>query len=207
MRDAEYYGQLGHEPGEYDFLLRWATDGSGTNVVHASAVPTAADSYFFVPENTVLGDYWTRVEDRLRKIRQSQDILGISQPLPLFSPPIDPSALVQAVAAGAGVEQAAAAAAGVATPHYRFGFMLGKAQELVDRLGQFGGDLLTVLERRDAEELGLLQSRHEGVILGMTRAIKEEQVAVAQANLAGLRRARLRRATGRPTTSSSSTRG
>ncbi len=93
---------------------------------------------------------------------------------------------MQAVAAGAGVEQAVAAAAGVATPHYRFGFMLAKAQELVERLGQFGGDLLTVLEKGDAEELGLLQSRHEGAILGMTRAIKEEQVAVAQANLAEL---------------------
>jgi hypothetical protein len=186
MREAEYYGQLGHEPGEYDFLLRWAADGRGTNLVHASAVPATEDSYFVVPENTVLGDYWSRVEDRLRKIRLSQDILGISQPLPLFSPPIEPSALVQAVASGLDVEQAVTAAAPVATPHYRFGFMLRRAQDLAQRLSQLGNDLLGVLERGDAEELNLLQSRHEGTILGMTRAIKEEQVAIARANIAEL---------------------
>jgi hypothetical protein len=186
MREAEYYGQLGHERGEYDFLLRWAGEGTATNVVHASAVPTTEDSYFFVPENSALGDYWTRVEDRLRKIRQSQDILGVSQPLPLFSPPVEPAALVQAIASGAGVEQAVATTGPAATPHYRFEFMLRRAQDLVQRLSQLGNDLLGVLERADAEELSLLQSRHEGTILTMTRAIKEEQVAIARANIAEL---------------------
>ena len=88
----EYFGQLEHELGEYDVLLRWAASRCA---VHASAAPAGDDAYFFVPENTQLSDYWTRVEDRLHKIRQSQDILGVSRPLPLFEPPIDPSALVR----------------------------------------------------------------------------------------------------------------
>jgi hypothetical protein len=74
----------------------------------------------------------------------------------------------------------------VATPHYRFEFMLRRAQDLVQRVSQLGNDLVGVLERGDAEELSLLQSRHEGVILTMTRAIKEEQVAIARANIAEL---------------------
>jgi hypothetical protein len=182
MRDAEYYGQLRHELGEYDMLLRWA----GAKAVHASAAPPGDDAYFVVPENGQLGDYWTRVEDRLYKIRQSQDILGVGRPVPLFAPPIEPAALVAAAASGVDVAQAATAVAPVETPHYRFAFLLRRAQELVQRLGQLGNDLLAAIERRDAEELSLLQSRHEDAILGLTRAIKEEQVAVARANLAEL---------------------
>jgi Tc toxin complex TcA C-terminal TcB-binding domain/Neuraminidase-like domain/Hemopexin len=182
MPDAEYYGQLRHELGEYDMLLRWA----GAKAVHASAAPPGDDAYFVVPENTQLADYWTRVEDRLYKIRQSQDILGVGRLVPLFAPPIDPAALVAAAASGVDVAQAVTAAAPVETPHYRFAFLLRRAQELVQRLSQLGNELLAAIERRDAEELSLLQSRHEGAILGLTRAIKEEQVAVARANLAEL---------------------
>ena len=182
MRDAEYYGQLKQEPGEYDMLLRCAQAAP----VHASAAPPGDDPYFFVPENTQLSDYWTRVEDRLYKIRQSQDILGVARALPLFAPPIEPAALVAAIASGADVAQAAAIAAPVEVPAYRFGFVLRRAQDLVDRLSQLGNDLLLAIDRRDAEQLSLLQSRYEGVILGLTRGIKEDQVAAAQANLAEL---------------------
>ena len=178
-------GSSAHEPGEYDMLLRAAVDSAST-APHSSAAPPEDGAYFVVPENAQLGDYWTRVEDRLRKIRQSQDILGVGRPLPLFEPPIDPAALVAAVASGLDVAAAAAAGAPVPVPHYRFAFMLRRAQDLVQRLGQLGSDLLGVLERRDAEELTLLQSRHEGAILAMTRAIKEDQVGVARANLAEL---------------------
>ena len=108
LRDAEYYGQLRHEPGEYDMLLRAAVDSAST-APHSSAAPPEEGAYFVVPENAQLGDYWSRVEDRLRKIRQSQDILGVGRPLPLFEPPIDPAALVAAVASGLDVSAAAAA--------------------------------------------------------------------------------------------------
>ena len=75
-------------------------------------------------------------------------------------------------------------------PHYRFARVFRKAQELVDKLRQSGADLLSVLERRDAEELGLLQSRQEGVILGLTRGIKEAEVRIAAERLEELRAAR-----------------
>jgi hypothetical protein len=183
MRDAEYYGRLRHEPGEYDMLLRWASSASGSEAPHSSAAPPEEGAYFVVPENTQLGDYWTRVEDRLRKIRRSQDILGVARAVPLFEPPIDPAALVAAVAAGVDVTQAAATVAAAPVPHYRFAFMLRRAQDLVQRLSQLGNDLLGVFERRDAEELSLLQNRHEGAILALTRAIKEEQVGIARTQL------------------------
>ncbi|MFI6924987.1 hemopexin repeat-containing protein [Nonomuraea spiralis] len=150
----------------------------GPGEVHGSI----DNPYFHIPGNSVFLDYWTRVEDRLRKIRASLDIMGISRPVPLFEPPADVMALVRGVAGGASPDQLAPAAA-VPVPHYRFAFTFRKAQELVDKLRQFAGDLLNVLERHDAEELALLQNRQEGTILGLNRAIKEAQVQIATEGL------------------------
>ncbi|MFC5823067.1 hemopexin repeat-containing protein [Nonomuraea insulae] len=150
----------------------------GLGVAHKSV----ADAYFFIPGNSQLGDYWTRVEDRLRKIRASLDIMGISRPLPLFEPPVDVMALVRGAAAGLSPDQVVTGLA-AQVPHQRFAFTFRKAQELVDRVRQFGGDLLAALEKRDGEELTLLQSRQESAILSMTRAIKEAQVRSATETL------------------------
>ncbi len=155
---------------DYDFLV-YPTDTLAGTTPHASVT----NPYFFVPENTVLLEYWNRVEDRLYKIRHCLNIMGISQPLPLFEPPIDPMALVRAVSSGAGLSSALASL-NVPVPHYRFDFMLRKAQSLADKLSQFGNDLLSALEKKDAEELSLLQNRQEGIILNLTRSIKQAQV-------------------------------
>ncbi|MEU4744926.1 hemopexin repeat-containing protein, partial [Actinosynnema sp. NPDC023658] len=189
LTPSRTYRELDDEPGELDLLAELTGGGrllEGPGSVHAGV----ADRYFRIPDNSVFTAYWDRVEDRLRKIRQSLNILGISQPLPLFEPPIDPMDLVRSVAAGVGVDQAVAAGAAVAVPHYRFEATFRRAQEMADRLRQFGADLLSVLERRDSEELSRLQNRQEGVILEMTRAIKDAQVEAADATLAELRASR-----------------
>ena len=57
--------------------------------------------YFCIPPNDKLvADYWDRVADRLFKIRHCMNIEGVVRQLALFDPPIDPGALVKAVAAG-----------------------------------------------------------------------------------------------------------
>jgi hypothetical protein len=159
---------------DYDFLV-YPTNTSTGAIPHASVL----NPYFFVPENTSLNEYWERVEDRLYKIRHCLNIMGISQPLPLFEPPIDPMALVRSVSTGAGLSSALATL-NIPVPHYRFEFMLRKAQELAQKLSQFGNDLLSALEKKDAEELSLLQNRQEGIILNMTRSIKEAQLEEAK---------------------------
>ncbi|XVQ89449.1 hemopexin repeat-containing protein [Microbispora siamensis] len=151
----------------------------GLGAIHTSV----AHPYYFIPGNPVLGDYWTRVEDRLRKIRASLDILGVSRPLPLFEPPADVMALVRGAAAGLSPDQVVAGAS-APVPHYRFSFVMRKAQELVDELRQFGGDLVSVLERRDGEQLNLLRARQDTAIQIMMREIKEAQVRAAAEGLA-----------------------
>ncbi len=157
----------------------------GMGAIHRSI----GNGYFYIPGNQVLGEYWDRVEDRLRKIRASLDILGVSRPLPLFEPPADVMALVRGAAAGLTPDQVGAGLA-APVPHYRFGFLHRKAQDLVDRLRAFGGELLGVLERRDAEELSILQTRQEANIRQMTRAVREAQVEVATEYLAQMEAAR-----------------
>ncbi|WP_327085047.1 hemopexin repeat-containing protein [Nonomuraea sp. NBC_01738] len=157
----------------------------GDGVVHAGV----ASAYFHVPDNSVFFDYWTRVEDRLRKIRASQDITGVSRPVPLFEPPADVMALVRGAASGADLGQLGSRTA-APVPNYRFSVLFRKAQDLADRVKQLGADLLGAFERRDAEELALLGNRQEGAILGLTRAVKESQVRIAEESLAELRASR-----------------
>ncbi|MFI7704663.1 hemopexin repeat-containing protein [Nonomuraea sp. NPDC049480] len=181
LRATETYGGLSGSNGANPDAEKITAGGrmlDGMGAVHGGV----AHPYFFIPGNTVLGDYWTRVEDRLRKIRTSLDILGISRPLPLFEPPADVMALVRGAATGL-TPGASTAGAGAAVPHQRFTFTLRKAQELADRARQLGDELLSVLERRDGEELSLLRARQESELQLMARAVREAQVKAATENL------------------------
>ncbi|MCS7477877.1 hemopexin repeat-containing protein [Umezawaea endophytica] len=185
----DYDGLDGDEPdGDGESAVRHLTlNGAllqNTGAVHAGV----ANPYFYVPENSAFLEYWDRVEDRLRKIRASLDILGVSRPLPLFEPPVDVRALVRGAASGASADQVAAALA-VPVPAYRFAFLHRKAQELADRCKQLGADLLAAFDRRDSEELALLQNRQESAVLELTRRIRLDQVEIAQANLRELQAA------------------
>ena len=192
------YSEITNDPSNYDDFREdlpilphvgnqpiIATPSSNGKIVK-TANNSVANRYFFVPANPLFNDYWNRVEDRLYKIRHGLNIMGISQPLPLFEPPIDPMALVQAASSGAGLS-AALSSLNIAVPHYRFSFMVRKAQELVGKLSQFGGELLGTLEKKDAEDLSMLQNRQEGIILGMTRSIKEAQLEEAKYNVTSLK--------------------
>nr|WP_062339390.1 hemopexin repeat-containing protein [Herbidospora sakaeratensis] len=143
-----------------------------------------ADPYFHVPANTALSGYWDLVADRLTKIRASLDIMGVSGALPLFEPPVEPSALVRGAALAGGAAPAGAPPAEV--PHQRFSVTVKRAQDLAERVRDLGGRLLDVLEKRDGEALALLRDRQEGAVLELTQGVKEAQVAAAAANLRAL---------------------
>ncbi|MEO5874006.1 MAG: hemopexin repeat-containing protein [Streptosporangiaceae bacterium] len=175
----------GDGPGETGHLTADGTLLEAAGAVHAGV----ANPYFYVPGNSLFLEYWTRVEDRLTKIRQSLDIMGIARPLPLFEPPADVMALVRGAATGASLDQLTAAAT-TPVPLYRFDFVHQRAKELADRLRQLGGDLLGAFERRDTEELNLLQNRQQAEILALTRLIKETQVRIADEALVEVRASR-----------------
>lgn len=135
-------------------------------------------AYFQVPENADFTKYWDRAEDRLFKIRHCMNIDGQVVPLALFSPPIDPAMLIQAMASG-GVSALSQALA-EAVPYYRFAYLIERAEAMTNQLAGLNAALLSALEKKDSEALSRLTSEQESILLKMTTTIKEQEIADAQ---------------------------
>lgn len=148
-------------------------------------LPLLDTLYFCIPPNEALFSYWNTVEDRLFKIRHCMNIQGVVRQLPLFEPPIDPMLLVKAAAAGVDIGSVLSdtdAPAG----HYRFRQLVAKAAEYCNDVRALGDKLLSVLERKDAEELSLLRSAHEIKLQEAMRRIRKAQIEDAEAAIAAL---------------------
>lgn len=135
--------------------------------------------YFCVPRDEKLVGYWDRVEDRLYKIRHCLDIDGVARPLALFDPPIDPGALVRAVAGGAGIA-GALASLNAPIPAFRYEVMVRRAKELCSDLRSFGSALLVALEKRDGEALAQLRGAQELAVLDAITELRRLQITEAR---------------------------
>lgn len=162
--------------------------GARFAVADAAGIPTLP--YFCIPANDKLLSYWDTVADRLFKIRNCMNIEGQVRQLPLFEPPIDPALLVRARAAGLDLRNVLDMIGEAAVPNYRYAVMYQKALELCNEVRSLGNALLSALEKRDAEELTLLRSRHEGALLSQVRHIKDQQIKEADETLSGLKESR-----------------
>lgn len=173
---------------------RWKTRGG------RSISPTLGDRFsravvrqvtvaFCIPRNELLDDYWNRVEDRIWKIRTCRDIAGRRRKLSLFAPPIDPGLLARARALGISLDDAIGAFEGM-IPLYRFPYLLEKAKAFAGTVQSFGAALQAALERKDGEELALLQATQQQQILALTTKAKDWELESAQANLEATERRR-----------------
>lgn len=136
--------------------------------------------YFCIPQNDKLLSYWDIVGDRLFKIRHCMTIEGIVRQLPLFQPPIDPGMLVKAAAAGIDISSLVS---GLNQPLslVRATLMIQKALEISNEVKSLGNALLSVLEKKDAEDLALLRQGHEIKILQLVEDVKFLQWKDAEA--------------------------
>jgi hypothetical protein len=157
--------------------------------------PDGADSaplpmlYFCIPQNDKMSGYWDTVADRLYKIRHCMNIEGVVRQLALFEPPIEPGALVKAVAAGVDITSALADL-NAPLPLYRFNVLLQKADEVCNDVKGLGSALLAALEKKDAEALGLLRQDQEIKLLEAVKAVKEHQIEEAEENLEGIKKSK-----------------
>ncbi|MBK6796742.1 MAG: hypothetical protein IPG76_08100 [Acidobacteria bacterium] len=145
--------------------------------------------YFCIPRNDKMLGYWDTVADRLYKIRHCMNIEGVVRQLALFEPPIDPGALVKAVAGGVDIG-AALADLNAPLPLYRFSTLLQKANEVCSDVKALGGALLTALEKKDAEAIGLLRQDQEIRLLNAVKELRKQQIDEAKENLTGIKRTR-----------------
>jgi hypothetical protein len=161
--------------------------GTVNSVISAKAVMPFSnlEAYFNVPENDDFIAYWDRVSDRFYKIQHGLTIKGISQPIALFEPPINPMALVRAAAAGLSLSDVAYASQ-ANMPAYRFLMVLEKAKSFTQTAIQLGSTLLSALEKKDAEALSALHASQELRIQEMILGIKEKQIEEQQKMLDGL---------------------
>lgn len=143
--------------------------------------------YFCIPRNEKMLGYWDTVADRLYKIRNCMNIEGVVRQLALFEPPIDPAALVKAVAGGMDLGSALADM-NTPLPLYRFSTMLQKAKEVCGDVRSLGAALLASLEKKDAEALALLRQSQEIRLQEAVKALREVQIDEAKENLAGLKK-------------------
>jgi len=143
--------------------------------------------YFCIPQNDKMLGYWDTVADRLYKIRHCMNIEGVVRQLALFEPPIDPAALVKAVAGGVDIGSALADL-NAPLPLYRFNILLQKANEVCNDVKALGSALLSALEKKDAEAIGLLRQSQEIQLLEAVKAVREKQIEEAKENLDGTKK-------------------
>jgi len=141
--------------------------------------------YFCIPNNPKLMGYWATIEDRLFKIRHCLNIAGIFRKLPLFEPPIDPALLVKAAAHGLSIASVLNDL-NTPMPNYRFYYLLQKSLELCNELKSLGASLLSVLEKKDNENISLIRAKHEGIMQSMIMEIKKQQLEEAEKSLDSL---------------------
>jgi len=165
--------------------------GSGSDSDEASRAlfGIGRSLYFCVPQNQNLLAYWDTVADRLFKIRNSENIQGVVQQLPLFDPPLDPGMLVAATAAGIDVGSIVSGLNQPVGP-LRSLLLIQKALEIAAEVRSLGGELLAALEKGDAEQLALLRQGHEVQLQQMTQNVRYLQWQHAQETTNGLLKTR-----------------
>jgi hypothetical protein len=158
-------------------------NGSNANSTPGSdGLGIATAFYFCIPQNEKLLGLWDTVEDRLFKIRHCMNIEGIVRELPLYQPPIDPALLVKATAMGLDIGSVLSDIS-APTPPYRFQFLVQKSMDLCSQVKAFGAELLATLEKRDAEELSLMRTRHENDLLKTVKEVRKQQIQEARESL------------------------
>ncbi len=141
--------------------------------------------YFCVLPNTQMYEYWNTVEDRLYKIRHCLNLEGEERSLSLYEPPIDPGAIIAALASGQSLSSAINGLI-APLPYYRFRYLIDRSLTLVQEVKGLGQSMLAALEKADGKELALLREQHQENVLDAVRQVKIKAVEAAEASLLAL---------------------
>ncbi|WP_017801828.1 neuraminidase-like domain-containing protein [Winslowiella toletana] len=162
-------------------------------VVRAETLPAASASSsslstLFLPQlNEKLQLYWRTLEQRLFNLRHHLSIDGQPLSLPLYATPLEPAALLSAAVHAA---QGGATLPAAQMPVYRFPEILERARSLVNQLSQFGGALLSMIERQDAEALAELLQNQGSELARQNIAMQDSAIAEIAADRQALQQSR-----------------
>ena len=145
----------------------------------------ASTLYFGIPSNPKTRQLGTTIDDRLFKIRHSQDINGVLRKLPLFEPPIDPGLLAQAASQGLQLSNVVADITGP-MPNYRFQYLLGRALDLIGEVRVLGAALVSAKVKLDGEAYSSLRAKHESAAAATLIDLKKLALEDAKRSLNAL---------------------
>lgn len=146
-------------------------------------------TYFCVPTNPKLLELGALINDRLFKIRNCQDINGVTRSLSLFEPPLDPGMIIRAVSRGMSLAALLNDSVGP-MPNFRFVALLEKALDMCAELKNMGASFLAIRETKDAEGLAALQSRQESIMQKMTMDMKRLAITEIEKSITELQETR-----------------
>jgi hypothetical protein len=168
---------------QFDMELDWpfycdpAKRGGGGASAAYPLTGILKSTYFSVPTNPKLLELGALIDDRLFKIRASQDINGNFRTLSLFEPPLDPGMLAGAVASGISLPSLLSDTVGP-MPNFRFAALLDRALGMCGELRGIGAAFLAARESKDAEALAALQAKQEqamqNILIDMKNLAKAE---------------------------------
>ena len=143
------------------------------------------NSYFGLPDNEQFISYWDKVKQALYNIRHGLNIDGVRQQLPLFESVLNPMDLVQQIGSGGNLGSVLSNLQ-TQIPYYRFEIIIQRAKALTQVVVQFGQSLLSALEKKDSEQLFLLNHINQQNILSLTQDLKKSEQYVAENTLLSL---------------------
>ena len=145
-------------------------------------------TYFSIPENERMMKAWDTLDDRLYKIRNSLDIKGHKDILPLFASPIDPNQLVRAVNSGSSLARVTQFTSRDIPP-YRFSMMSNLAHQCVQSTIHFAEVLESALEKKDAEHLLALQESNLVKLTDLHQNVLNDKIKAVKSYITGLEHA------------------
>ena len=146
-------------------------------------------TYFGVPINPKFKQMRSKVFQRLYNIRNSLDINGKPVVYALREPPLDLNALTSLSNSGFAGSQAISMIIGSQNspmPRHRFDFLLHRALELCSELRALGERLIGSIEKKEVEQVNILNARHHMAIQSLMLDIRKNNLVEAEQTLASL---------------------
>ena len=146
-------------------------------------------TYFGVPINPKFKQMRSKVFQRLYNIRNSLDIHGKPVVYALREPPLDLDALTSLSKSGFAGSQAISMIIGSQNspmPRHRFDFLVHRALELCSELRALGERLIGSIEKKEVEEVNILNARNHMAIQSLMLDIRKNNLVEAEQTLASL---------------------
>lgn len=135
-----------------------------------------------MPANSALTDLHALIDDRLFKIRSCRDIEGNVRSLLLWEPPLDPGAVLRALANGLPLGSIAENVVRTSA-NFRFKYLIKVAFDICAEVQRLGANILKLRRRKDIELLEVLRVSQQRIVTERMKEVADQEVEEAEQGL------------------------